>query len=93
MNDRSAVARFFDDEGCLTGWPAKERDRLPLLQALAARFALDRDYGEREVNEMLCAALHTDATDHVTLRRFLIDYGYLARDPKGTRYWRVEQIE
>ena len=50
---------------------------------LAERFAADRRYSEAEVNEVLAA----DAPDEATLRRLLVDEGFLRRD-HGT-YWRA----
>jgi hypothetical protein len=60
--------------------------RLALLDAacafLADRFERDRLYDEREVN----AILADDAPDPATLRRLLVDHGYLGR--KSGAYWR-----
>jgi hypothetical protein len=49
---------------------------------LAERFELDRLYDEAEVN----AILAEDAPDPATLRRLLVDHGFLGRR-KGA-YWR-----
>ena len=60
--------------------------RRPLLLAacafLAERFEPDRLYDEREVN----AILGDDAPDPATLRRLLVDHGYLGR--RSGTYWR-----
>jgi hypothetical protein len=42
---------------------------------LAGHFEPGRTYPEREVNEILAG--HSE--DFATLRRYLVDYGYLAR--------------
>ena len=49
---------------------------------LADRFEPDRLYDEREVN----AILAEDAPDPATLRRLLVDHGFLAR--RNGAYWR-----
>ena len=49
---------------------------------LAQRFEPGRRYSESEVN----AALAGDAPDHATLRRLLVDHGFL--DRAGGVYWR-----
>ena len=49
---------------------------------LADRFEPDHLYDEREVN----AVLADDAPDPATLRRLLVDHGYLGR--KNGTYWR-----
>lgn len=49
---------------------------------LADRFEPDRLYDEQEVN----AILADDAPDVATLRRLLVDHGYLGR--RNGAYWR-----
>jgi hypothetical protein len=49
---------------------------------LAERFELDRLYDEAEVNAMLAE----DAPDPATLRRLLVDHGFLGR--RNGAYWR-----
>jgi len=53
---------------------------------LAERFEADRLYDEHEVN----AILADDAPDPATLRRLLVDHGYLGRR-NGGAYWRERQ--
>lgn len=50
---------------------------------LAERFEPDRLYDEQEVNAVLAG----DAPDPATLRRMLVDFGYLGRR-NGGAYWR-----
>ena len=50
---------------------------------LAGRFEPGRRYAEREVNELLA----DDAPDVATLRRLLVDEGFLERDHGW--YWRA----
>ncbi|MBX9719378.1 MAG: DUF2087 domain-containing protein, partial [Microbacteriaceae bacterium] len=66
-----------------------------LVLGLAWRaFPAERGLAEREVNEALKAqlggALACLATDHVELRRWLVDGGWLVRDGYGREYRRVE---
>ncbi len=62
--------------------PTRAAYRMAALNLLAERFERDRLYDEREVN----AILADDAPDPATLRRLLVDHGYLGR-LNGT-YWR-----
>jgi hypothetical protein len=62
--------------------PAKLR---VLLEHIVQSFEFDRDYTEREVNEIL-RRLNEDTAG---LRRDLVDAGLLARESDGSRYWRV----
>lgn len=75
---------FFRD-GRLTSLPSRSSYRLAALAVLTERFDRDRLYDEREVN----AILADDAPDPATLRRLLVDLGFLGR-MNGT-YWRERQ--
>jgi hypothetical protein len=61
-----------------------------VLAAAAQPFARDRGYSEREVNDRLRAFLAGAGamlgTDHVELRRWLVDFRVLARDGYGRVY-------
>lgn len=64
--------------------PARRKKLLVVLEWLAARFRPGTRYAEREVNEQLLR----HHPDYATLRRMLVDHGYLERD-HGV-YWRGE---
>jgi hypothetical protein len=79
MADRDPLdhARFaFFRDGRLTSLPARPAIRHAALTVLAGRFARGRTYAESEVN----AVLAEDAPDHATLRRLLVDEGFLLRE-------------
>ena len=74
---------YFDEAGRLKEFPAKEKKKLVVLRQIAALFAPGRGYTEKEVNRLLqriCA-------DYVTVRRELIEYGFLDRKKDGSCYW------
>ena len=74
----------------LTGFPKDEQDQHILLKS--AVMTLDRSvvYSEAQVNEKLQAWVNQiaqiDGVDHGTLRRSLIDNGYLIRERDGSSY-------
>jgi DNA-binding CsgD family transcriptional regulator len=70
-------------EGPLANFNIREKSRFVVVQQLRQRFEKNRFYSEKEVNEILEKAYK----DYVTLRRYLIEYGFLARRPDGSRYW------
>lgn len=74
--ERAKVLRDFFDGPRLKQIPAQRKKRVIVLQHLLARFAPDRAYPEKEVNALLRGA-HDDTA---TLRRELVDYGYLTRE-------------
>jgi DNA-binding HxlR family transcriptional regulator len=76
---RAKVLRdFFVDER-LKEIPAQRKRRVIVLQHLLERFEPAREYCEREVNDLLRPA----HADFATLRRELVDYGFMDRD-RGT---------
>jgi DNA-binding transcriptional ArsR family regulator len=74
--EEDAVLRAFFDGPRLRQIPASRKKRVIVLRRLLERFAPDRSYPEPEVNEMLREA-HDDVA---TLRRELVDYGFMVRD-------------
>ena len=72
-------------DGPLSTFPTREKRRLILLQQIATRFDPNRSYAEKEVNALLGPIY----SDHVLIRRLLIDYGFLARRVDGSEYRRV----
>ena len=73
--ERAKIVRDFFVDGRLKQIPAQRKKRVVVLQHLLTRFAADRSYPEREVNDLLRPA-HDDVA---TLRRELVDYGFMTR--------------
>lgn len=80
-------------DGKLKTFSMREKHKLVILRELSKRFQTERVYNEKEVNEILVEAFD----DYVTLRRYLIEYGFLDRKADGSQYWlkagRSEQLE
>jgi biotin operon repressor len=74
--EEDAVIRAFFDGPALRHLPASRKKRVVVLRRLLERFRPGREYPEREVNDLLRVA-HPDVA---TLRRELVDYGFLTRD-------------
>ena len=70
------VLRDFFDGDRLTTLPAKRKKRVIVLQRIVSQFRPGVDYPEREVNDTL-RAIYADVA---TLRRELVDYGFMTRD-------------
>jgi DNA-binding HxlR family transcriptional regulator len=75
-SEDEAVLRAFFDGARLRSIPAARKKRVVVLRHLLAGFAPGREYHEREVNDILREA-HDDVA---TLRRELVDYGFMTRD-------------
>lgn len=74
--DRANTLRHFVDGRRLKMIPAQRKKRVIVLQHLLGWFEPGRTYTEKEVNALLSEA-HEDVA---TLRRELVDYGYMTRD-------------
>jgi hypothetical protein len=72
------------------GFPRGGRDREILIQSIVLGLDEGRTYTEREIDAALRAWKREVApaieTDHVTIRRLLVDRGRLERTPDGARY-------
>jgi hypothetical protein len=75
----------------------RHEDFLVVTTAAALAFAAGRAYTEAEVNALLKKWLAGPgwmlATDHVELRRWLVDCRLLERDGYGRRYMRTDAAE
>ena len=71
----------FVRDGRLTSLPSRATMLDAACAFLAGRFEPDQLYDEREVNALLA----DDAPDPATLRRLLVDHGYLGR--RNGTYW------
>lgn len=83
---QEAVLRnFAQADGRIRALPARAGKRRLVLEYVAGLLEPDREHSEREINELLQAIYE----DYVTLRRFLVDEGFLARE--GGLYRRVSR--
>jgi biotin operon repressor len=73
---RNKVIRDFFVKERLRDIPAQRKKRVIVLQHIMQRFDPNRTYPETEVNDLLRPA-HEDVA---TLRRELVDYGFMERD-------------
>jgi hypothetical protein len=66
---------IFMPGGRLVALPRKRQQLLTVLDQVARRFDAGRQYSEREVNVIIEGVYG----DYCTLRRLLVDYGYMSR--------------
>lgn len=83
--EREILRSAFPDgsDGPLRTFDLQEKQRLAVLRHLASRLDDQRAYTEKEIN----AALQPFYADYAILRRFLIEYGFVEREPDGSAYW------
>jgi hypothetical protein len=81
-DSRELTLETFMPDGKLTAFPLKQSQILVILDSVAARFESEKQYTEREINVILSEV----TADFATLRRYLVDYGYLSRTSDGSVY-------
>ncbi len=67
----------------LARFPSKQKKKIVILRRIMQQFEEGKKYHEKEVNAILKAIYD----DFVSLRRYLIEYGYLDRSADGSNYW------
>jgi ArsR family transcriptional regulator len=72
---RLMTLETFMPGGKLSAFPKKQEQILVLMDEIARKFEPDREYKEKEVNVIL----EDVNEDYCTIRRILVDYGYLSR--------------
>ena len=67
----------------LKTFSTKEKKKLVILRQIASTLDSQKHYTEKELNTILKAIYY----DFVTLRRYLIEYGFMDRSKDGAEYW------
>lgn len=86
QTEREKVLKaYFKDglDGPIETIPSKEKKKLIILQHIITKFEAERSYHEKEVNKILKEI----NADFVSLRRHLIEYGFMDRNNEGSSYW------
>ena len=79
------LSRYFDAKGqsLIRRFPAREKKKIIVMQRLMDNFQTGRDYTEKEVSETIKQYFD----DFESVRRALIQYGFMDRTADGVRYW------
>lgn len=70
-------------DGPLKTFDMKEKSKLIVLRQIIKHFKHNQIYTEKQVNEIL----KTIYPDFATIRRYLIEYGFMDRKPDCSQYW------
>ncbi|PAB58679.1 hypothetical protein CCE28_14385 [Anaeromicrobium sediminis] len=82
-HESQVLGKFLNKDGTLKVLPRKEKDKIVILFHMASQFKCNTKYNEMEVNNIIKCVYD----DYVTVRRYLIEYGFLQRNNKGSIYW------
>ncbi len=79
------IERYFDENKniLIKTFPAKEKKKIIILQHIMSDFNADKKYSEPEINEIIKKYFD----DFATVRRYLIEYGFLDRGSDCKEYW------
>jgi len=83
--DRQVLANYTLPDGRLRQIPSQQKKLEAVLRYIIRDFEPGLHYTEKQVNEII-GRYHEDTAG---LRRDLIDHKMLARDARGTDYWRI----
>ena len=67
----------------LKTFPVKEKRKIVVLRKITEIFEKDRKYSEKDINKKIQAIYH----DFATIRRYLIEYGFMQRTQDCKEYW------
>ena len=70
----------------LKTFSTKEKNKVVILTKIAEQFEKDKTYSEKEINQILKPIYE----DYMTLRRYLIMYGFMERAKDGSKYWLID---
>ena len=90
INDKNgendpALETFFESVSplVLKTFAVKKKNQLFILKTIAKQFEHNKTYTGQQVNDLLKPIYN----DHVSIRRALIDNGFMERTPDGGEYW------
>ncbi len=76
------IRAYMDETGAIKQFPAKEKKKIIVLREIANNFRPEQEYSEAEVNRIL----ERIYDDFSTIRRALIEYGFLDRSADCSVY-------
>lgn len=77
------IKNYMNENGSLKNYPAKEKRKIIVLQEISKNFSKGKTYSEKEINRILSRIYE----DYATLRRALIEYGFIERSNDCSSYW------
>ena len=77
------IKNYMDENKALKNYPAKEKKKIIVLEEIAKNFSKGKTYSEKEINRVLKRIYE----DYATIRRALIEYGFVERSNDCSSYW------
>lgn len=73
---QKTIRTYMDENGVLKQFPSREKKKIIVLGEILRNFKEETEYSEKEVNEILKRIYEAD---YPTIRRALIEYGFMER--------------
>lgn len=82
--EREAVIKaYFTENGAIKNFPSKEKKKIIVLAHIVNNFKSGVIYSEKDINKILKRIYE----DYATIRRAMIEYGFLDRTDDCKKYW------
>ncbi len=72
-----------DETGAIKTYPSKEKKKIIILKEVVKNFSKGKIYSEKEINRILKRIYE----DYASLRRALVEYGFIERSNDCSGYW------
>lgn len=80
---KETIKNYMDESGAIKIFPSKEKKKIILLSQIVKHFSKGKKYSEKEINRILGRIYD----DYATIRRALIEYGFVERSNDCSSYW------
>ena len=79
----TVIKNYMNETGGIKTYPSKEKKKIIILGEVTKNFVKGRKYTEKDINKILKRVYE----DYVTIRRALIEYGFIERSNDCSAYW------
>lgn len=79
----TTIKNYMDETGAIKTYPSKEKKKIIVLSEVVKNFSKGSKYSEKEINRILKRVYE----DYATIRRALIEYGFIDRSNDCSTYW------
>lgn len=77
------IKSYISESGALKSYPVKEKKKIIVLSEIVKNFSKGKIYSEKEINRIIKRIYE----DYATLRRALVEYGFIERTNDCSSYW------
>ncbi|MGL5415112.1 MAG: DUF2087 domain-containing protein [Clostridium sp.] len=79
----TTIKNYMDENGAIKTFPSKAKKKIIILGEVAKNFSKGKKYSEKEINRILKRIYE----DFASIRRALIEYGFVERSKDCSEYW------